>query len=218
MYPARPVLIREAAYDELRRAILEGRIAAGERLLEPDLAQRLGVSRTPVREAILRLSQEGLVELLPNRGARVRLPTTEEVAEVYEVRSLIEAEAARLAVLVGTEEVLPNMGEALVLLEQLPALDYAGQIEADRRFHTVLVDASGNRVLATVFHALDAQMALVRQRSRDLNQTRTTHFQHQAILDALRARNAQGAAEAAKRHVLYFKRVVLERLREGKWS
>ena len=76
----RPLLIREAVYDRLKSAIVEGELAPGARMLEVELAEKLGVSRTPVREALVRLAQEGLAELLPGRGARVRVLSPAEVA------------------------------------------------------------------------------------------------------------------------------------------
>ena len=82
----RPNQVREAVYGHLKDLLLSGRFAPGERLSEPLLAQELGVSRTPVREALMRLAEEGLVELVPGRGARVRVFAPEEVEEVYRVQ------------------------------------------------------------------------------------------------------------------------------------
>ena len=93
----RPNQVREAVYRHLKDLLLSGRFSPGERLSEPLLAQELGVSRTPVREALMRLAEEGLVELVPGKGARVRVFAPEEVEEVYGVRALLEGEAAREA-------------------------------------------------------------------------------------------------------------------------
>ena len=93
----RPSSVREAAYGHLRDSILRGSLLPGTRISEPNLAEQLGISRTPVREALQRLSQEGLVELTPAKGARVRVLSAEEVREVYEARAMLEGEAARLA-------------------------------------------------------------------------------------------------------------------------
>ena len=98
----RPNQVREAVYRHLKDLLLSGRFSPGERLSEPLLAQELGVSRTPVREALMRLAEEGLVELVPGKGARVRVFAPEEVEEVYGVRALLEGEAAREAALRAT--------------------------------------------------------------------------------------------------------------------
>ncbi|WP_457633660.1 GntR family transcriptional regulator [Oceanithermus desulfurans] len=193
----RPNLVREAAYERLKRRILEGVLRPGARLSEPALAQALGVSRTPVREALQRLSQEGLVELRPGRGARVRVLSPREVEEVYEVRALIEGEAAARAAGRCDEAGLHRLEAALDALETADPDDFAAQIAADERFHALLVAASGNRVLEQVFHDLDAALALTRQFSRDLNQTPETRAQHRAIVAAIRAGDAAAARAAA---------------------
>ena len=214
----RPNLVREAAYERLKRRILEGVLRPGARLSEPALAQALGVSRTPVREALQRLSQEGLVELRPGRGARVRVLSPREVEEVYEVRALIEGEAAARAAGRCDEAGLHRLEAALDALETADPDDYAAQIAADERFHALLVAASGNRVLEQVFHDLDAALALTRQFSRDLNQTPETRAQHRAIVAAIRAGDAAAARAAAEAHVQAFKATVARRIQEAAWT
>ncbi|WP_457632880.1 GntR family transcriptional regulator [Oceanithermus desulfurans] len=214
----RPNLVREAAYERLKRRILEGVLRPGARLSEPALAQALGVSRTPVREALQRLSQEGLVELRPGRGARVRVLSPREVEEVYEVRALIEGEAAARAAGRCDEAGLHRLEAALDALETADPDDYAAQIAADERFHALLVAASGNRVLEQVFHDLDAALALTRQFSRDLNQTPETRAQHRAIVSAIRAGDASAARAAAEAHVQAFKATVARRIQEAAWT
>ena len=93
----RPNSIREAAYKHLRDAILSGLLAPGKRVSEPAIAEQLGLSRTPIREALQYLAKEGLVEMVPNKGARVRQLALKEIKEVYQVRAFLEAEGARLA-------------------------------------------------------------------------------------------------------------------------
>ena len=214
----RPNLVREATYDRLKRLIVEGRLLPGERLSEPALAEALGVSRTPVREALQRLAQEGLVELTPGKGARVRVLSPREVEEVYEVRALIEGEAAARAAERCSEEGVRRLEEALAELEGADPADYAAQIAADERFHAMLVAASGNRVLEQVFHDLDAALALTRQFSRDLNQSPETRAQHRAIVAAIRAGDAAAARAAAEAHVQAFKATVARRIQEAVWT
>ena len=211
----RPTLVREAAYERLKAALARGELAPGARLFEPELAGLLGVSRTPVREALMRLAQEGLVELLPGRGARVRVLSPDEVAEVYEVRAALEAEAARLAALRASPAAKAALAEAEAELNRIPPEDVAAQTAADARFHAALVAASGNRELERLFHQLDAKLALARRYSSDENQSPKTLAEHRAILEAILAGDPDRAAAAARAHIERFKALVARRLKEA---
>jgi len=202
--------VREAAYLHLREAILGGTLLPGTRISEPGLAESLGISRTPVREALQRLSQEGLVELSPNKGARVRVITPREVREVYEVRALLEAEGARLAAQRASEAELEALAQRLEALDRIPAEQYPEQMRVDFEFHSLLMEASHNRTLARVYQDLRSGLALVRAHQQTLSQHPKTREQHRQILQALQVREAERAARAAKAHVLYFMEVVLE--------
>ncbi|GIW25006.1 GntR family transcriptional regulator [Meiothermus sp.] len=208
----RPHSVREAAYAHLRGAILAGSLLPGARISEPGLAQELGISRTPVREALQRLAQEGLVELLPGKGARVRVLSAEEVLEVYEVRALLEGEAAFLAANNATEAELNRLETLLQTLDALPAEDYAHQMQVDFDFHTGLVEAAHNKTLARIYADLRSSLTLVRSFQQTLSQHPKTREQHRAILAALEAHNPEQAAQAARAHVRYFRDLVLESL------
>ena len=211
----RPTLVREAAYERLKAALARGELAPGARLFEPELAGLLGVSRTPVREALMRLAQEGLIELLPGRGARVRVLSPDEVAEVYEVRAALEAEAARLAATRHAPDDLAALAAAQAELEALPSGDVGAQTAADARFHALLVAAAKNRELERLFHQLDAKLALARRFSTDENQSPKTLAEHRAILEALKAHDPEAAARAARAHIERFKALVARRLKEA---
>ncbi|WP_337869984.1 GntR family transcriptional regulator [Meiothermus sp.] len=214
----RPHSVREAAYAHLRGAILMGALLPGVRISEPGLAQELGVSRTPVREALQRLAQEGLVELLPGKGARVRVLSAEEVREVYDVRALLEGEAAALAAQNATEVELNRLERLLQVLEALPKEAYAKQMQVDFDFHTVLIEAAHNKTLARIYADLRSSLTLVRSFQQTLSQHPKTRQQHQAILSALKARNPGKAAEAARAHVRYFRDLVLQSLQAQAWQ
>ncbi len=214
----RPHSVREAAYAHLRGAILAGSLLPGTRISEPGLAQELGVSRTPVREALQRLSQEGLVELLPNRGARVRVLSANEVREVYDVRALLEGEAAALAACNATPAELDNLERLLKALDALPKDDYNQQMQVDFDFHTALVEAAHNKTLARIYADLRSSLTLIRSFQPTLSQHPKTRRQHQAILSALKAHNPEQAAEAARVHVYYFRDLVMQSLREQVWQ
>lgn len=214
----RPHSVREAAYTHLRGAILAGSLLPGTRISEPGLAQELGISRTPVREALQRLSQEGLVELLPNKGARVRVLSANEVREVYDVRALLEGEAAALAAQNATQVELDGLERLLLALDALPKDAYNQQMQIDFDFHTALVEAAHNKTLARIYADLRSSLTLIRSFQRTLSQHPKTRQQHQAILSALKAHNSQQAAEAARAHVHYFRDLVMQSLQEQVWQ
>jgi DNA-binding GntR family transcriptional regulator len=134
------------------------------------------------------------------------------------VRALIEGEAARRAATRCEDACLVSLERALEELESADPADYAAQIAADARFHSLLVAAAGNRVLEQLFHDLDAYLALTRQFSRDLNLSPETRQQHHAITAAIRRRDPEAARAATVLHVLAFKDTVVRRIEEAKWT
>ncbi len=214
----RPHSVREAAYTHLRGAILAGALLPGARISEPGLAQELGVSRTPVREALQRLAQEGLVELLPGKGARVRVLSAEEVREVYDVRALLEGEAAALAAQNATEAELNRLERILQALDALPREAYVQQMQVDFDFHTALIEAAHNKTLARIYADLRSSLTLIRSFQQTLSQHPKTRAQHRAIVSALKARNSALASEAARAHVHYFRDLVMQSLQAQVWQ
>ncbi len=214
----RPHSVREAAYTHLRGSILAGSLPPGARISEPGLAEQLGISRTPVREALQRLSQEGLVELLPGKGARVRILSADEAREVYEVRALLEAEAAALATQNASAAELIALKKQLDLLNSLPADDYLRQMQVDFDFHTALVEAAHNRTLARIYADLRSSLTLIRSFQQTLSQHPKTRQQHETIVEALLARDPEKAARAAREHVRYFRDLVVQSLEEQAWT
>lgn len=208
----RPQTIREAAYSHLREAILAGVLLPGNRISEPTLAEQLGISRTPVREALQRLSQEGLVELTPAKGARVRVLSADEVREVYEVRAMLEGEAAKLAAHKASSNEIVALGKHLEHLDTLHSDDFAEQMRVDFEFHTQLVEAAHNQTLTRIYSDLRSSLALIRAYQQTLSQHPKTRDQHQQILRALSERNPEQAAYAAKTHVMHFMEIVLDHM------
>ncbi|MBE1531972.1 GntR family transcriptional regulator [Actinomadura algeriensis] len=149
----------DVAYDAVRRMILSGDAAAGSRLGEAELAETLGLSRTPVREALQRLGSDGLVEVLPHRGARVVEWTAADLAEIFELRSLLEPYAAARAARIGQDEsVIAGLTAQCDAMEAAAdARDLAELARLNSRFHAALIDASRNGrlpgMLASVVHA-----------------------------------------------------------------
>ncbi len=211
----RPSSIREAAYKHLRGAILSGSLLPGERISEPALAETLGLSRTPIREALQTLAKEGLVEVIPHKGARVRRLSVKEIAEVYEVRAVLESEAARLAACHANDSDISQMFTKLNLLNQLDPNNFNAQRQADMAFHACFVAAGHNGTLERLFNDLQGSLSLLRTYTSNLSQTPETRAQHLAIAEAIRDRQPEAAANAAKIHVLYFMELILRKTAEG---
>ena len=147
------------AYREMRRRVLDGEMAPGTQYLEQELAEMLGMSRTPVREALIRLADERLVEVRPRHGARVLNVSIDDVGEIYELLAELEAAAARRLALRGASaEVLAKLDAAeRQMTSELKAGNRLGWFDGDRRFHAALVEAGGNKRLATIVRGLTDQ-------------------------------------------------------------
>jgi DNA-binding GntR family transcriptional regulator len=203
----------EHAADTIRESILAGRIPAGARIAELDLARQLSVSRTPIREALSRLAAEGLVELSPNRGARVSSWTAEELREIFEVRLRLEPYAVRQAVPLLSEADLAELGELaqLMLAVGQPGRDQAVAeiVELNRRFHSLLIGTAGSPALASALTAV-THAAVVRQNFQHYGPDALARSlaHHLEIVAAARAREP-GWAEAVMRSHLYNARATM---------
>ena len=135
------------AYDRLLNDIRQGKITPGTRLREVELAARLGLSRTPIREAIRRLEADGLVEHLPRQGASLRRLTYAEVMELYDMRAVLEGTAARLAARAASDLELRELAE--INAEMIQSDAPAETARLNRQFHAALINAAKNRYLKT---------------------------------------------------------------------
>jgi DNA-binding GntR family transcriptional regulator len=183
--------------------IVQGHYRPGERIVEFKLAKELGVSQSPVREALRELAAVGIVTIHPRRGARVRLPSAKELADVSVVRAEIDALAAGLAAGLVPETTLDALdGLIEEMLAQLAAGDFSGVTEADVRFHHLIAQASGNHALERAFEQLAPfARTFITLTLPDVD-VRGIVLEHRPILAALRARDADAAAEAARAHQL----------------
>jgi DNA-binding GntR family transcriptional regulator len=195
--------LRERVYEILREDILSGQLGPGAELSEVALADRLGVSRGPIREALGLLRAQGLVTMQPRRGAYVSVLTRQEFLEAYQVREALEALAARLASeRLGDEDIAEF--EALHDELRRAVRDRAVQrfFDANQRFHATLVALSGNGRLIAVHAQLVEQMGRYMARSLSLRGSLERSLEeHEQILDALRARDGARAAEAVSLHI-----------------
>lgn len=199
------------ALEALRAAIVDGRLAAGERYSVAQLAERFGVSRTPVREALLVLERQGVVRFERNRGVRVLETTAHDIEEVFALRLLLEVPATRRAcVLLDDDDLAALDHEIRAMATLAPEGDEGAFMAHDRRFHEIILRGSGNRRLAGIVAQLRDLVrfrgASTVGRSRDLEAILAEHV---TILDALRARDPAAAADAMRAHLLETARLLL---------
>lgn len=206
------------SYEKLKLMILDGEIAGGEPLVERSLAERLGVSRTPVRETIFRLEREGLVRVVEGKGAFVASYTIEDMIEIYHIREGLEPLAARLSCPYLADEDLDHHEAQLNRYRARPALrqeDPGKWRRLGRDFHNMFIHASKNARLIRVIEGMQHQIELFRGLGRTINprtDLKSAVEEHGEILDALRARNAQRAEKAVRAHLQNGLRYRLEAL------
>lgn len=198
----RPSLV-EAAYEAVRQRILDNVYAPGYRALEQELADELGISRTPLREAMIRLRNEGLVEIIPRHGIRVLPVSATDMKEIYETLTALEAMAAELAARrrPSDAELKPLDAASRDMAKALRADDLDAWARADERFHAALLDLCGNRLLKqTVLNFWDrahrARMFTLRLRPRPVNSTE----EHRDMVERIRAGDAEGAFHLMRGH------------------
>ncbi|MGY2892438.1 GntR family transcriptional regulator [Deinococcus sp. UYEF24] len=208
----RPTLIRESVYDHLRDAILNGEFLPAERLGEVELTERLGVSRTPIREAIGRLTQDGLLESTPGRGVRIRVVSAAEARDAYLVRETLDGLAAALAAKAHTPADAVALAATLKALETASSEDYREQTRLDLAFHRHVAQAAHNLPLLDLARDLEQRIALVKHQTRVYNSHPQTAEQHRAILQAVLDRDETAAREYAMSHVRTFAALVMENL------
>lgn len=201
---------------ELRAAIVEGAFPPGSRLVEAEIAEQMGVSRAPVREAIRALEREGLVEIFPHRGAVVVGVLEDEMRQIYELRALAEQIAFKQAVKNLTDEQLDELEELLDELEAEAARGRLDQmIEIDINFHRMVIQASGYRVILRLWDSLAGitrvrtLQALSRSETADYFLSHSSKF-HRDLLEALRSRDEETVSTELGKHIIG----VAERMRE----
>ncbi|MFC3835070.1 MULTISPECIES: GntR family transcriptional regulator [Deinococcus] len=208
----RPTLVRDGVYEHLRRALLDGDLVPGERLGEVELGQQLGVSRTPIREALVRLTQDGLLTTEANKGVRVRTVTAAEARDAYVVREELDGLAAALAAQAHTAADARGLTLALDALDAARGTDYREQTRLDLAYHRAVTAAAHNTVLGILARDLEQRVALIKHQTRTYNAHPDTAAQHAAILRAVLDRDADAARDAARTHVRTFAALVLHDL------
>lgn len=208
--------LRDVVFNTLREAILKGELKPGERLMELQLAAKLGVSRTPIREAIRMLEQEGLAVTVPRKGAEVARMTEKDMEDVLQVRGALDELAVRLATENITPEQLEQLEQARQRFEQSLTSGNVKEIaQADVDFHDAIYQATGNARLVNLLNNLREQ--LYRYRVEYLKDSRSYPRllkEHQDIVDALRRKDKSSASEAMVDHVKNQAEAVKNMIRE----
>jgi DNA-binding GntR family transcriptional regulator len=193
----------DAAYAQIRQRILDNVWPPGHRALEQEVALALGMSRTPVREAIMRLRNEGLVEVIPRHGLRVLPVSPTDMREIYQILTALECMAAELLARrkPSDAELKPLVDANKAMDKALKADDLDAWAAADERFHAHFIELAGNRQLqATVLNYWDrahrARMFTLRLRPKPVNSTK----EHMQMVERLRAGDAEGAARVTRAH------------------
>ena len=211
----RPAPLRQAVYDALAEMIIARELQPGEHLVENELAAQLGVSRQPVREALQRLQSEGWVDLRPALGAFVHVPTDAEADQLLAVRTLLEAESARLAARQATPEQVEHLWELQRAGEKaLAGDDQQGLVAANAALHAHVVFMSGNTVLADVIASVDRRvrwyyMPIARARGKD------AWDEHAELIAAIARRSSRRAGDLMRRHTERTREIYHERRQEA---
>ncbi|MFA7468551.1 MAG: GntR family transcriptional regulator [Desulfotomaculaceae bacterium] len=210
--------LREIVFEVLKDAIINGKLKPGERLMEIQLAEELGVSRTPVREAIRKLELEGFLVIVPRKGAYVAGISFKDIADVFEVRAALEALAAGLAAERVTEAGLDELERSLVQIAELSDSDDLGSVvERDTSFHDVIYKASRNQCLVQIVSNLKDQIQRFRAASLARpGRTKIAIHEHRKIVEAIADRNVELAQTLAREHIENAEQVMLSAFQEDK--
>jgi DNA-binding GntR family transcriptional regulator len=201
--PSPRSLLRDEAYRRLRQAILDGTLEPGERLRDGELADWLGLSKTPVREALARLEEDGLVETIPQRYTRVTPLDRRDAQDAFPVVASLHALAATLGVpKLSAREIEEMQQRNEEFARALREGDVEAAIEADDAFHGVIVEASANREIPKVLERLMPRLRRLERARFGSLVGRHSVSQHERIVELCEAGDAQGAAEAVRENWL----------------
>lgn len=195
--------LRDVVFNTLRQAILKGELAPGERLMEIQLADRLGVSRTPIREAIRKLELEGLVLMIPRKGAEVAKISEKSLRDVLEIRRSLEELAIELACQRMTDEDIQELELAQENFRTaIQTGDAMTMAETDEHYHDIIYNGTGNTRLVQIINNLREQMYRYRlEYIKDSDKRQILVVEHDQILEAVRSRHVAQAKTAVREHI-----------------
>lgn len=208
--------LRDVVFNTLRQAILKGELEPGERLMEIQLAERLGVSRTPIREAIRKLELEGLVLMIPRKGAEVAKISEKSLRDVLEVRRSLEELAMELACQRMTDDDIRDLEEAQEAFRKAIQRGDAMTIaETDEHYHDIIYNGTGNARLVQILNNLREQMYRYRlEYIKDEDKRHILLVEHDQILKALSLRHVHEAKIAIREHIDNQEITILKNLKE----
>ncbi len=203
--------LREMVYEELKMEILTGAIVPGTRMMEVELAEEMGVSRTPIREAIRKLEKEGLVTIEPRRGAYASMISTKDMVEILEVRQDLEGLAAYFAASRMTPDQLAELKkEYNKYNEAVKSGIMEDMIKHDTKFHRIIVDSCHNKILVQMIEQLQELVLRFRYIYYDnFKRAENMPAEHAEILNAIESSNAEAARYAADIHIDRLKELVI---------
>lgn len=206
--------LRDVVFITLREAILKGDLEPGARLMEMDLANKLGVSRTPIREAIRKLELEGLVSMAPRKGAVVAEITLDDLRDVLEVRKHLEELAVDLACRRANQEVIDELVEFNKKFQNSLRTSNLTQIaEADVNFHEIIYEATRNKRLIQILNNLREQMYRYRMEYiKDEQMRKTLVDEHNQIIEAIRNKDIDEAKKQVRMHINNQEKTIIENL------
>src|SRR5471032_1674276 len=212
----RPETLRHQVENVLRQAIMSGRFAPGARLIERELCETLGVSRTSVREALRRLEAEKLVRSVPHKGPVVAIMSKQEATELYAIRGLLEGFATGEFARIADDEAIAQFGEKAKLLRaQALANDQAGVLKAKTELYDLLLDKCGNALAKEILTSLYSRVNLLRATSlMHPDRLPSSLREIDKLFKALKARDAEGASAAARLHVANAEEAAMRMLTE----
>ena len=210
--------LRDIVFEHLREAILTGKLEPSTRLMEVQLAEELGVSRTPVREAIRKLELEGLVEMIPRKGAYVADVSVKDVEEVLEIRTGLEGFASMLAAQRMNREDIDELKRILVIFkEAYDANDSEKMVEADIAFHEVIFKATMNKKLMQINNSLREQVYRFRRMYIvEYHRSENLIYEHEDIIRAIEKRDSELAMKNAMKHIKLQQEFIVEQTKAKK--
>jgi DNA-binding GntR family transcriptional regulator len=206
--------VRSQVVEMLRSAITSGGFIPGQRLIEKELCDMMGVSRPSVREALRQVESEGLIVTIPNRGPIVSQLSPPEVASIYEIRGSLEALAAQLFATRASDAQVKTLDEAVSRLESAyKSGDVEKIVVAKSHFYDVMLEGSGNTILPTLFRTMNARITQLRRVSLSSPKRAVTSLREiRSVLRAIKQRDPEGAFKASLHHVKEASRVALASL------
>lgn len=199
--------LRGRVFVQIRENILSGQYKDGMELREIVIGQELGVSRTPVREALRQLELEGLVKIIPNKGAYVTSINAKDIKDIYKMRSMLEGLCARWATRYITEEQIEELEEVIYLSEFYLSKKSQGKAvqmsEMDGKFHLILYQAANSRMLGHILRDFHKYVQVARTMSvKTENRAKKSIEEHKAILEAIKQKDEDKAEMLAHEHIM----------------